>query len=84
MSSGHHHGHHHGHNHAPGGDRGLIAAIGLNLFLTIAQFTGGIVSGSLSLIADALHNFSDAVSLCIAFFARKIAKKQPDEFKTFG
>ncbi len=84
MSSGHHHGHHHGHNHAPGGDRGLIAAIGLNLFLTIAQFTGGIVSGSLSLIADALHNLSDAVSLGIAVFARKIAKKQPDEFKTFG
>jgi cobalt-zinc-cadmium efflux system protein len=77
VSSGHHH-------HETDNDRSLVFAVGLNLLLTICQFIGGIVSGSLSLIADALHNLSDATSLGIALFARKISRKPPDELKTFG
>ncbi len=61
-----------------------MAAVGVNLLLTAAQVTGGIVSGSLSLIADAVHNLSDAAALGIALFARRIGRKPPDEFKTFG
>ena len=52
--------------------------------LTVAQIVGGIVSGSLALIADALHNFSDAISLIIAFGARKIARRPRDAEMTFG
>jgi len=66
------------------GDKRLIAAIGVNVLLTGVQIIGGSISGSLSLIADALHNLSDAASLGIALFARKIGRKPPDEFKTFG
>ena len=51
--SGHHH-------HAPESDRGLLGAVFINILLTLAQVIGGIISGSLSLIADALHNLSDA------------------------
>ncbi|SVA56336.1 uncharacterized protein METZ01_LOCUS109190 [marine metagenome] len=65
-------------------DRRLLAAVSVNVLLTLAQVIGGVISGSLSLIADALHNFSDAASLGIALFARKISRKPPDEFKTFG
>jgi len=54
------------------------------MLLTVVQVIGGILSGSLSLIADALHNFSDAASLGIALFARKIAQRPADAFKTFG
>ena len=72
------------HHHAPESDRGLILAVGINLFLTLAQVIGGVISGSLSLIADALHNLSDAASLGIALFARKISRKPADEFKSFG
>jgi Co/Zn/Cd efflux system component len=50
------------HHHAPSSDRGLISAVVINLTLTIAQVIGGVISGSLSLIADALHNLSDAAS----------------------
>ena len=76
----------HGHDHGADtmGDRRLIFAIGINMLLTLAQIVGGALSGSLSLIADALHNFSDAASLAIALFARKIGRKPPDSFKTFG
>ncbi len=75
---------HHHHHHAPESDRGLLLAVGINVLLTLAQVIGGIVSGSLSLIADALHNLSDAASLGIALFARKISRRPADESKSFG
>ena len=65
-------------------DKQLFVAVSVNILLTLAQVIGGVISGSLSLIADALHNLSDAASLGIALFARKISRKPPDEFKTFG
>ena len=66
------------------GDRRLGFAIAINMLLTLAQVIGGMVSGSLSLIADALHNFSDAASLLIAWVARRIGRQPADRFKTFG
>ncbi|HDH16129.1 MAG TPA: cation transporter, partial [Gammaproteobacteria bacterium] len=82
----HSHSHSHGHSHEIDrmGDRRLGIAIVINMLLTVAQVIGGIVSGSLSLIADALHNFSDASSLLIAFAARKIGRQPADHLKTFG
>ena len=77
------HGHHH-HVDPEAGDRRVFAAIAVNMGLTVAQIVGGIVSGSLALIADALHNFSDAISLIIAFGARKIARRPRDAEMTFG
>lgn len=76
----------HGHHHVDpeAGDRRVALAVGVNLLLTIAQIAGGIVAGSLALIADALHNLSDAVSLVIAFVARKVARRPSDERMTFG
>ncbi|WP_224503679.1 cation diffusion facilitator family transporter [Celeribacter litoreus] len=56
----------------------------MNLFLTLAQIVGGVISGSMALIADAIHNLSDAVALVIAFGARKIARKPRDGEMTFG
>jgi len=78
-----HHGHHH-HHDADSGDRRVLWAVVVNVGLTLAQIVGGIVAGSLALIADALHNFSDAVSLIIAFAARKIARRPSDASMTFG
>lgn len=79
---GHHH-HHHG-NPSEMGERRLWWAVFANILLTFVQVVGGIISGSLSLIADALHNFSDAASLLIALVAIRIGRKPPDQFKTFG
>lgn len=66
------------------GDRRVSIAIWANALLTGAQIVGGILSGSLALIADALHNFSDMASLVIAFVARKIARRPADSRMTFG
>jgi cobalt-zinc-cadmium efflux system protein len=76
-------GHHH-HIDPATGDTRVFLAIAVNLGLTVVQVIGGILSGSLSLIADALHNFSDAISLVLAFGARKIARRPRDEIMTFG
>ena len=78
--------HDHGHAHIDpeSGDRRVSIAIWANALLTVAQIVGGIFAGSLALIADALHNFSDMASLVIAFAARKIARRPADERMTFG
>ena len=79
----HHHHHHHYHS-KDDSDRSLIVAVSINILLTVFQIVGGIISGSLALVADALHNLSDAASLGIAIFARKISRKPADQSKTFG
>ncbi|MEI4493056.1 cation diffusion facilitator family transporter [Mameliella alba] len=80
------HGHHHHHHHVDpeAGDARMAAAVGVNLLLTLAQVVGGVLSGSLAMIADALHNFSDAASLLIAALARRIARRPADSDMTFG
>ena len=77
---------HHDHHHVDpeAGDARVAAAVGINVALTVAQVVGGVLSGSLALIADALHNFSDAASLVIAFAARRIARRPRDADMTFG
>jgi cobalt-zinc-cadmium efflux system protein len=76
----------HNHSHADEhlSDRRLVAAIGLNLLLTVAEVIGGLVAGSLALLADALHNFNDCGSLVIALVARRVARRPSDERRTFG
>ena len=78
------HGHGHAHIDPESGDRRVAVAIWANGLLTVAQIVGGILSGSLALIADAIHNFSDMASLVIAFGARKIARRPADAKMTFG
>ncbi len=81
------HDHHH-HPHHPGlpetGDRRVLWAVVVNIVLTLVQIVAGVVSGSLAMIADAIHNLSDALSLVIAFAARRIARRPADADMTFG
>jgi cobalt-zinc-cadmium efflux system protein len=75
-----------GHHHLDpsAGDARVVWAVVANLGLTVAQIIGGILSGSLALIADAIHNLSDALALVIAFMALKIARQPANEKMTFG
>ncbi|WP_248724557.1 cation diffusion facilitator family transporter [Seonamhaeicola sp. ML3] len=82
MGSSHTHNHSHSHTNLKG--RNLGISIFLNIIITIAQVVGGLLSGSLSLLSDALHNFSDVISLIISYVANKIAKKKASLHKTFG
>jgi cobalt-zinc-cadmium efflux system protein len=76
-------GHLHIHNHEVKG-RNLLFSIVLNIIITAAQVAGGLLSGSLSLISDALHNFSDVLSLVFSYGAHRLARRKASLTHTFG
>ncbi|WP_019037327.1 cation diffusion facilitator family transporter [Psychroflexus tropicus] len=65
-------------------EKNLFLSIILNVGITLAQIIGGLLSGSLALLSDALHNFTDVVSLVISYVASKFAHKSATYNKTFG
>lgn len=71
------------HHHQLQGKKLFISII-LNLVITLAQIIGGFIANSLSLLSDALHNFSDVLSLLISWFAHNLSNKPADNKKTFG
>lgn len=62
----------------------ILVTIILNLVIGFAEVIGGIVSGSLSLVSDALHNFSDALAIVIAYIAIRLSRITESESFTFG
>ena len=74
-------GRHHQHQ-AQGKNLGI--AVFLNLLISAGQLVGGLISGSLSLLSDALHNFSDVLSLLLSWFAHRLARKPANSTYTFG
>ena len=76
--SAHSHGHHHPNK------KNLLISIVLNFGITFAEFAGGILSNSLSLLSDALHNLSDAIALLISYLAMKMSQKESTKKNTFG
>jgi len=81
-----HHGGHHHHGPPPGGAFGsaFAIAIALNAAFTVAEVAAGLFSGSMALIADAGHNFSDVLSLMLAWGASILAKRPPSARFTYG
>ncbi len=74
---------HNHHHHSNTGARLLLTMI-LNFVITIVEVIGGLLSGSLSLISDALHNFSDGVSVIISWIAIRLKEKDKSYRHTFG
>jgi len=62
----------------------LLLTMVLNFIITAVEVAGGIFSGSLALISDALHNFSDGIAIIITYIALKLSKKRNTEHYTFG
>ena len=65
-------------------EKNLLIVTLLNFIITVAEFAGGLISNSLALISDALHNLSDTFATFIAYMATLIGKKKADHKKTFG
>jgi len=72
------------HHHHEVKGTNLFITIVLNIIITLAQIIGGIMSGSLALLSDAMHNFSDVLALLIAWWANKMSSKPKNAQKTFG
>lgn len=91
MSHSHQHHHHddHGHDGHSHSAKGvpkmrLIQAMLISLVITVAQVIGGIISGSLALISDALHTATDAIALIISYIALKLSERPGTDRHTFG
>lgn len=78
------HTHNHSNSHQDLKGRNLLISILLNIVITISQIVGGLISGSLALLSDALHNFSDVLSLLISYIANLLARREASFNKTFG
>jgi cobalt-zinc-cadmium efflux system protein len=65
-------------------DRRLGWSIGLNALIVVVEFVGGLLSGSLALLSDAMHNLSDVAALSMALVARKVGRRPPTAKHSFG
>jgi cobalt-zinc-cadmium efflux system protein len=86
MAHAHAHDHGHGHLHAERarGQRGLSIALGLTILVLAAEVVGGLIGGSLALLADAGHMLADAAALGLALLAGWMATRPPAARRTFG
>jgi cobalt-zinc-cadmium efflux system protein len=76
-----------GHNHAQvraGHEKKLLVALLLTTGFMISEIVGGLMTGSLALLSDAAHMFTDSAALAISLIAFQIAKKPADRMRTFG
>ena len=81
------HDHNHDHNVIPEQNisgKKLIFVIILNFIITISEIIGGLLSSSLALLSDSLHNFGDTISIVLSWLAIRISKKAKDKNKTYG
>ncbi|MCK4855265.1 MAG: cation transporter, partial [Bacteroidales bacterium] len=76
----------HGHHHSTSGisEKNLLAAVVLNFTITIVEIIGGILSNSLALLSDAIHNLGDGFAVLLAYIALRISKRESNQRKTFG
>ena len=65
-------------------DRNILVAFLLNLAFSVFEFFGGIFTGSVAIISDAVHDIGDAASIGISYFLEKKSKREPDEKYTYG
>ena len=65
-------------------ERNILIAFILNFAFSVFEFFGGVFTGSVAIISDAIHDMGDAFSIGISFFLEKKSKKQPDEAYTYG
>ena len=65
-------------------EKNILIAFLLNLAFSVFEFFGGVFTGSVAIVSDAIHDIGDAASIGVSFFLEKKSKKQPDEAYTYG
>jgi len=87
MSEESHGGHSHshgGHNHSHGGDGNIGLAFFLNLSFTVIELVGGMLTNSIAIISDSVHDFGDCLSLALAWYFQRKSKKGSTDKYTYG
>ena len=65
-------------------DRNILIAFILNLSFSVFEFIGGMITGSVAIVSDAVHDLGDAASIGVSYFLERKSQKQPDEIYTYG
>ena len=65
-------------------EKNILIAFVLNLSFSIFEFFGGVYTGSVAIVSDAVHDMGDAASIGISLFTERKSKKKPDENYTYG
>lgn len=83
-------GHNHDHNHShvpavtPDNEHKILVSFVIIFAFMLVEALGGIISGSLALLADAGHMLTDAIALGLAYLAFRLGRREPDAKRTFG
>ena len=72
------------HHHWEVSGRNILITIILNVIITAAQIVGGFISGSMALLSDAAHNFSDVISLVVSYWAARLSGRKQTLKQTYG
>lgn len=83
MNHSHNHNHNHDHTHS-GASQNIGFAFFLNLFFAGIELIGGLLTNSVAILSDALHDFGDSVSLGLAWFLEKKSNQKRDRFYSYG
>ena len=75
---------HHHHHHAPTSAARILAAFLLNLFFSVFELIGGILTGSVAILSDALHDLGDAAGIGCSFLLERKSRRAPDSIHTYG
>lgn len=62
----------------------ILLAFLLNLFFSVFEFIGGIITGSVAIASDAVHDLGDSISIGLSFFLERLSRKKPDDKFTYG
>ena len=86
MGAGHHHHHHHHQQHHDDGQssKNIGVAFLLNFSFTIIELIGGFLTGSIAILADALHDLGDTLTLAVAFILQRLSTRGRSAKFTYG
>lgn len=78
------HSHDHGHSHPTPAGRGLALAFFLNISFAVVELVGGLLTNSVAILSDALHDFGDASALGLAWYLERVSGKKADSTHSYG
>lgn len=83
MAHSHNHSHHH-HSHGAHDTKNISVAFFLNLSFTVIELIGGILTNSMAILSDAIHDLGDSISLGLAWYFQKLSKRKGDKQYSYG
>lgn len=65
-------------------ERNILVAFILNITFSIFEFVGGLITNSVAILSDSIHDLGDAISIGVSYFLERKSKKSPDNKYTYG